>query len=179
MIRIIYPEQKPAIKTENRKEYIFCIIRKRWMSITPEEWVRQNFLQYCIHVLQYPASLIAVEKQLLIGEMKKRFDIIVYKNSAPFIIVECKEMKVLLSESTIRRVLNYNSCVQAEYMVVTNGSFCAGFKKEENRFVEINEIPFHKGAYVKNLSPQRLFYRAHPPPSREERAVPVQLFCIH
>ena len=141
MIKIIYPEQKPAIKTENGKEYIFCIIRKRWLSITPEEWVRQNFLNYLILVLNYPASLIAVEKQLLIGEMKKRFDIIVYKDSSPYIIIECKEMNVPLSESTIRQVLNYNSNVQAEYMVVTNGSFCAGFKKEGRRFVEIDEMP--------------------------------------
>ena len=141
MIKVNYPEQKPRIKTENGTEYIFCIIRKRWMSITPEEWVRQNFLHYCIHVLQYPASLIAVEKQLQIGEMKKRFDIIIYKGSSPFIIVECKEMNVHLSESTIRQVLNYNSLVQAEYMIITNGSNTAGFKKDGSGFVEVEEMP--------------------------------------
>ncbi len=141
MIKISYSDQKPAIKTENGKEYIFCIIRKRWFSITPEEWVRQNFLNYLIHILKFPASLIAVEKQLLIGEMKKRFDIIVYKASSPYIIIECKEMKVALSENTIRQVLNYNSNVHAEYMVVTNGNFCAGFQKAGSGFVEIDEMP--------------------------------------
>jgi len=141
MIKIIYPQKKPAIKKEDGKEYIFCIIRKRWLLISPEEWVRQNFLLYLIEVLKYPPSLIAAEKQLMIGEMKKRFDIIVYKDAVPFMIIECKEMNVSLSESTIRQVLNYNSNVQANYIVVTNGSYCAGFMREKDRFVEIDELP--------------------------------------
>ncbi len=141
MIKINYPEQRPSIKTENEKEYIFCVIRKRWFIITPEEWVRQNFLNYLIHVLQYPASLIAVEKQLLIGEMRKRFDIIVFKNAVPFMIIECKEMNVPLSESTMKQVLNYNSNVRAEYVVVTNGSFCTGFVRENDKFIEISALP--------------------------------------
>ena len=141
MIKIIYPDIKPSIKKEKEKEFIFCIIRKSWYSITPEEWVRQNFLLYLTHVLKFPASLIAVEKQLQIGEVKKRFDIVIYKDSLPFMIIECKEMNVPLSESTIRQVLNYNANIQAEIMVVTNGSYCAGFEKKGNEFVEIFKLP--------------------------------------
>ena len=141
MIKIIYPAQKPAIKTENGSEFIFCIIRKKWLSITPEEWVRQNFLNYLVYTLQYPASLIAVEKQLTVNEMKKRFDIIVYKDSNPFMIIECKEMNVKLSESTMRQVLRYNLSVQATYIIVTNGSYCAGFERKENGFEEIDSLP--------------------------------------
>ena len=141
MIKIEYPGVKPSVKNENGKEIIFCIIRKRWFKITPEEWVRQNFLLYLIHVLHYPASLIAVEKQLITADVKKRFDIVVYKDSVPFMIVECKEMNVLLSGNTIRQVLNYNANIQAAIMVVTNGSHCAGFEKKDNEFVEIYELP--------------------------------------
>jgi len=141
MIKIIYPEIKPLVKKEKEKELIFCIIRKRWYSVTPEEWVRQNFLLYLIHVLKFPASLIAVEKQLQIGEVKKRFDIVIYKNAVPFLIVECKEMNVPLSESTLTQVLNYNSTIQAPFMVVTNGNYCAAFEKKENKFEEVSEIP--------------------------------------
>ena len=141
MIKINYPDQKPAIKSENGKEIIFCIIRKRWFVITPEEWVRQNFLLYLIHTLQYPASLIAVEKQLTINEVKKRFDIVVYQDATPHIMVECKEMNVVLSESTIRQVLNYNSTIQAHCIVVTNGSDCAAFVNEDGKFIEIFEMP--------------------------------------
>ena len=141
MIKIIYPEIKPLVKKEKEKELIFCIIRKRWYNVTPEEWVRQNFLLYLIHVLKFPASLIAVEKQLQIGEVKKRFDIVIYKNAIPFLIVECKEMNVPLSESTLTQVLNYNSTIQAPFMVVTNGNYCAAFEKKENKFEEVSEIP--------------------------------------
>jgi hypothetical protein len=141
MIQLTYPSQRPAIKTENNREYIFCIIRKRWYIITPEEWVRQNFLNYLIYVLQYPASLIAVEKQLLIGELKKRFDIVVYKNSLPFMIIECKEMNVPLSEKTVLQVLRYNSNVQAQYIVVTNGNYCAAYFNESGKFIESTELP--------------------------------------
>ncbi len=140
MIKIEYPGVKPSVKNENGQEIIFCIIRKRWFKITPEEWVRQNFLLYLIDVLHYPASLIAVEKQLISAEVKKRFDIVVFRNSVPFMIVECKEMNVPLSENTIRQVLNYNANIQAAIMVVTNGSYCAGFEKKSNEFVEINEL---------------------------------------
>ncbi len=142
MIKLIYPENKPSIKTDNGKEFIFCNIRKRWFVITPEEWVRQNFILYLIVNLHYPASLIAVEKQLKLAEVKKRFDIVVYKGMHPFMIVECKEMNVPLSESTISQVLNYNSTIQAPYIVVTNGNYCAAFLKQENKFVEIEELPF-------------------------------------
>ena len=141
MIKIIYPAQKPMLKTEKGVEFIFCIIRKKWLVITPEEWVRQNFLNYLVQTLHYPAVLIAVEKQLLVGEMKKRFDIIVYKDSTPFMIIECKEMNVKLTENTMRQVLRYNSNVQAKYVVVTNGSYCAGFAKKENGFEEIDVLP--------------------------------------
>ena len=141
VIKIVYPEQKPQIKTAEGKELIFCIIRKKWLQITPEEWVRQNFLLFLIHVLQYPASLISVEKQLSYNQLKKRFDIVVYKASSPFMIIECKEMNVPLTESTTLQVLNYNSNVQAPYMVVTNGSFCVGFVKRNNTFEEIDQLP--------------------------------------
>lgn len=141
MIQLTYPPQRPAIKSENGKELIFCIIRKRWYIITPEEWVRQNFLNYLIYVLQYPASLIAVEKQLLIGELKKRFDIVVYRDSLPFMIIECKEMNVPLSEKTVLQVLRYNSNMQAQYLVVTNGNNCAAYFNENGKFIEISELP--------------------------------------
>jgi hypothetical protein len=142
MIKINYPDRKPSIKTESGKELIFCIIRKRWLLITPEEWVRQNFLLYLIDVLHYPASLIAVEKQLLLGDVKKRFDIVVYdKESKPFMIVECKEMNVALSESTLQQVLRYNINVKAKYLVVTNGSYCAAFKQENGSYIMEDIIP--------------------------------------
>lgn len=141
MLKIEYPVKKPAIKTSAGKDFVFCLIRKRWFLLTPEEWVRQNFLLYLVEVLKYPASLIAVEKQLQLAEIKKRFDIVVYKNSQPFIIVECKEMNVPLSENTLLQVLNYNTNIQANFMVITNGNFCIVYKKEGNNFIPSDDLP--------------------------------------
>ena len=64
MVKIDYPPYQPRIKKEGEKEYIFDAVRKRWIMLTPEEWVRQNFLHYLVHKLQYPARLIAVEKEI-------------------------------------------------------------------------------------------------------------------
>ena len=130
MIKIIYPNTKPKIKTENGIEFIFCVVRKRWFVITPEEWVRQNFLLYLHHTLGYSLQIMAVEKQIKIAEVKKRFDIVIYKKSTPYIIVECKEMNVPLTNQTITQVLNYNSIIQAPFIVITNGSYCMCFDKD-------------------------------------------------
>ena len=65
------------------KDHIFDPLRKKWIRLTPEEWVRQNFIQYLLQVKQYPPSLIAIEKEIMVGELKKRFDILVYQNSRP------------------------------------------------------------------------------------------------
>ena len=142
MIKILYPENKPSIKTEGNREFIFCMIRKRWIFITPEEWVRQNFLIYLTQVLYYPASLIAVEKQLFLGDLKKRFDIVVYnKDTQPLIVVECKEMNVPLTESVLHQALRYNTNMQAKFIVITNGNYCHAFEKHGDTMEEVNSIP--------------------------------------
>ena len=142
MIKIEYPEYKPSIRTDNGKEWIFDPFRKKWIILTPEEWVRQNFLQYLVTVLRYPPSLIAIEKEILLGDVTKRFDIVVYnRESKPYILVECKEMNVLLSESVFHQVLRYNTHMQAGIIIITNGSYCIGFKKEGEKMEEIDGIP--------------------------------------
>ncbi len=141
MIKIAYPERKPAVRVEGGKEYIFCVIRKRWMTITPEEWVRQNFLLYLIEVLHYPASLIAVEKQVQLGELQKRFDIVVYRNDVPFMLIECKEMNVPINQKTLDQVMRYNINLRAAYFIITNGTGCYGFKKEDESFGAIYSFP--------------------------------------
>ena len=145
MIKIDYPPYHPKIKNEAGKEFIFDGFRKKWILLTPEEWVRQNFLQYLVITLNYPASLIAIEKEIYLGEVKKRFDIVVYDNNTkPFIVIECKEMNVILSEKTLHQALRYNTNMQARFIIITNGSFCFAFEKINNEFVEINVLPAFK-----------------------------------
>ena len=111
------------------------------MILTPEEWVRQNFLLYMIDTLNYPASLIAVEKQLQLADLTKRFDIVLYKNDIPFMLIECKEMNVPITQKTLEQVLRYNINLQAAYFIITNGSFCYGFHKQDGLFNSINAFP--------------------------------------
>lgn len=141
MIIVHYPEPAFRIKQEEGKDYIFDAIRKRWLLLTPEEWVRQNFIQYLVQVKSYPLSLIAVEKELRLGELKKRFDILVYDNEhQPWLMVECKAPEIKLTESVLQQALRYNISVPVKYIVITNGNETMGWEKGESLEL-LNEIP--------------------------------------
>lgn len=142
MIKIEYPPYQPKIKTEAGKEFIFDEIRKRWVVLTPEEWVRQNFLQYLTQIKKYPASLIAVEKAIKLGDLTKRFDIVVYdKHTRPWMIAECKEMNVALDQSVLDQVLRYNISLHVPYLVITNGSYCIALQIQDNGLHVIDSLP--------------------------------------
>lgn len=144
MIKINYPETSFKIKKENNIELIFDAFRKRWIVLTPEEWVRQNILQYLTGTKRYPAKLIAIEKEISLGELKKRCDIVVYdRNASPWMIIECKEMNTPINSKTLEQVLRYHITLPAKYLVITNGSYCFGFEKREGHFFEIDEMPVY------------------------------------
>ncbi len=142
MIKVNYPPFALKIKQANDKDLIFDEIRKKWLIITPEEWVRQNFIQYLIQEKKYPPSLIAVEKTIVLNGLKKRCDIIIYKAEKPWMIVECKEQNVPLSEKTIQQILQYNSALPSTYLVITNGNSCYGWQIHP-QISMIAEIPFY------------------------------------
>ena len=142
MIKIEYPPYQPKIKDGSGKEFIFDEFRKRWVLLTPEEWVRQNFLQYLTQIKKYPASLIAIEKEIKLGELKKRFDILVYDtNTKPWMIVECKEINVVLDKAVLDQVLRYNISLNVPYLVITNGTYCMAFSLKESNVFEIDFLP--------------------------------------
>jgi hypothetical protein len=116
MIKIEFPTHSYKIKSETGKDVIFDECRKQWMQLTPEEWVRQNFLQYLIQTKRYPSSLIAVEREILLGDLRKRCDIVVFKNAKPWMIIECKEMNAELNEAVIKQILTYNISLQVSYL---------------------------------------------------------------
>jgi len=142
MIKIEYPSYQPKIKKVSGKEFIFDEVRKQWTKLTPEEWVRQNFLQYLMFIKKYPSSLIAIEKEIFLGDLKKRFDIVVYdKNTRPWMLIECKEMNVVLNNAVLSQVLRYNIKLKVPYVVITNGSYCYAFNNTNNLMEEINALP--------------------------------------
>lgn len=145
MIKIQYPAYQFKIKKEGGAEMIFDPFRKRWLVLTPEEWVRQNILQYLTEIKKYPAKLIAIEKEIQLGELKKRCDVVVYdRNAVPWMIIECKEMNTPVNSKTLDQVLRYHITLPAKYLVITNGSYCYGFEKKDGQFFEINELPSYQ-----------------------------------
>lgn len=143
LMNIQFPSYQPQIKEENKKEYIFDAIRKQWIRLTPEEWVRQNFINYLIIEKKYPASLIAIEKEIKVGEMRKRFDILVYKESIPWLIVECKELSTPINDAVAKQILTYNIQLQVPYLIITNGNNTKGLLISNGQYETINEIPLY------------------------------------
>jgi len=145
MINIQFPEPSFRLKNDAGKEYIFDHLRKKWLLLTPEEWVRQNFVQYLIQVMQYPSSLIALEKEIWLGELKKRFDVLIYdKDHRPWMIVECKAETITLNDETRQQALRYNITVPASFIVITNGNSTYGWHKNEGQLQAIAELPLWK-----------------------------------
>ena len=144
MIKVEYPSYQARLKKENGKELIFDSLRKRWLVLTPEEWVRQNFIQYLVQVKKYPASLIAAEKEIMLGELTKRFDLVVYNTfTRPFMIIECKEMNIALDEKVLNQALRYNISLPVPYIVITNGSNTFAFKNDNGKLTELDVLPAH------------------------------------
>ena len=131
MIAVQFPEPQFRMKMENGKQYIFDAIRKTWLLLTEEEWVRQNFVSYLTTALNYPSTVIALEKEITLNDLKKRFDILVYdRQHQPWMLVECKEPRVALNEDVLQQVLRYNISVPVQYIIITNGSTTVGWKKD-------------------------------------------------
>ena len=106
----------------NGKEQIFCEWRHRWVRLTPEEWVRQQLLHQMVERLGYPASLIAVEAAISVGETKKRCDAVVYDTTMqPQVLIECKAETVPLTQKTLDQALVYNRKLNVPYLILHNG----------------------------------------------------------
>lgn len=141
LIKIEFPVDCVSKRMQNNTQEIFDPVRKIWILLTPEEWVRQHFVQFLLS-LGYPATLIAVEKKIELGDLYKRCDIVVYsRDMKPFMIVECKQMDVPLSQQVLDQILRYHITLQPPYLIITNGAFTMGFKKENGQFLPVNEFP--------------------------------------
>ena len=145
MIKVNYPEPVFRFKEENGKEMIFDFIRKQWLLLNEEEWVRQNFIQFLVQELKYPSELIAVEKEIQLGDLKKRFDILVYdREHKPWMLVECKAGEIVLDEKVLLQVLRYNISMPANFLVITNGQFTYAWEKINGELKEIPQMPVWK-----------------------------------
>ncbi len=145
MIKVNFPEPVFRFKEENGKEMIFDFIRKQWLLLNEEEWVRQNFIQFLVQELKYPLELIAVEKEIQLGDLKKRFDILVYdRGHKPWMLIECKAGEISLDEKVLYQVLRYNISMPANFLVITNGQFTYAWEKINDELKEIGQMPVWK-----------------------------------
>ncbi len=125
---------------------IFDIIRRKYVSLTPEEWVRQHLLHFLVKERKFPQTLISVEKKVLVNNLLKRTDVVVYSvDLKPLMIAECKAPSVTLSQSVFDQTARYNMTLGVNFFLVTNGleyRFCLiDHEKKTYKFLE--EVPFY------------------------------------
>ena len=140
--KLNFPEITFRFKeNKNGGKQIFDCIRKKFVDLTPEEWVRQNLIRYLIDEKKVPTSLIAVEKQLLLNGTKRRTDIVVYNSTlTPILIVECKAPSISLNQSTINQALAYNMVLTVPFIILSNGLLHICIKYDNEKATLLKEI---------------------------------------
>ncbi|NOR27372.1 MAG: restriction endonuclease subunit R [Lutibacter sp.] len=138
------PTYKFKIKSNENKYFIFDIVRKKYVSLTPEEWVRQHIVRYLVEEKKYPISLITIEKKLTINKLTKRTDIVVFNTDGlPHIIVECKAASVNINQDAFDQIARYNLKLKANYLFVSNGlnHYYCKMDIENETYIFLETIP--------------------------------------
>ncbi|WP_046757599.1 type I restriction enzyme HsdR N-terminal domain-containing protein [Kordia jejudonensis] len=142
-----FPKYTFRFKNRENKIYIFDAIRKKFIVLTPEEWVRQHTVQFLLQEKKYPISLINVEKELTFNGLKKRYDIVIFNSDGSiFLVVECKRSTITINQQTFDQIAQYNMILEAEYLMVTNGlhHYYCTMDYEEKRYDFLRDIPDYR-----------------------------------
>jgi type I site-specific restriction endonuclease len=140
------PFEAKVRKGAGEKEEIFDPLRKRYVALTPEEWVRQHMIRFLLDRLAYPESLIAVEAQLNYNRLKKRADLVVYRRDGkPGLIVECKAPHIALTRDVLEQAAMYNMPLQVRFLVLTNGKqhHILHINREDQKFEFLDHFPHY------------------------------------
>jgi len=146
MTKLNLPDYSFRIKTEEDKTFIFDEIRKKFLLLTPEEWVRQNFIKYLIHEKGFPSSLMAIESGLKINKNIFRADLLVYnKKGIPILVVEFKAPEIKITQKAFDQIARYNIKFRAGYLIVSNGlkHYCCLLNKKEGVYSFLKNIPLY------------------------------------
>jgi hypothetical protein len=147
MMQLNLPVYPFRIKTVDGRRSIFDTFRKRWVALTPEEWVRQHFVRFLAEELGYPVALIAVERSLKINQHDFRADVVVFSRTGnPLLVVECKAPEVKIGQQVFDQVARYNLDFQVDWLVVTNGlsHYCCRLDRANNRCIFAEQIPYYE-----------------------------------
>lgn len=142
-MQLNFPSYEFRIEHKEQDLKIYDGFRKKWVILTPEEWVRQHVLAFLVQTKNYAASLIAVERSLVFNTRRKRFDILVFdKQAKPFMLVECKAPEVALSAETLMQVCTYNTVFKVPFLFISNGLSHLLFSlNEQEKYVSASEFP--------------------------------------
>jgi hypothetical protein len=144
MQKLNFPTYSFRFKNSENKVAIFDEIRKKFIILTPEEWVRQHVVQYLLQEKKYSKSYVNVEKLIKIKGLTKRYDVVVYQpNGKLFLLIECKSFDVKISQQTFDQIARYNLTLKAKYLMVTNGQnhyFCQ-MDFENEKYVFLKDLP--------------------------------------
>ncbi len=146
MMRLNLPTYSFTIKSKSNGQYIFDRIRKKYVLLTPEEWVRQNFVSYLINEKAYPPALITIEQTFAINRLNKRTDVLIHNRKAfPVMLVECKAPDVRISQKAFDQIALYNLEFSVSYLVVTNGikHFCCYMAGDLKAWTYLHDIPHY------------------------------------
>ncbi|GAB4412026.1 MAG: hypothetical protein OHK0039_17710 [Bacteroidia bacterium] len=140
-MELIFPAYPLQIEQRDGKPHIWDVIRKKWIVLQKEEYVRQHLLHYLLEARATPASRIAVEREIRYGSQRKRFDVVVFDRSGrPWLLCECKSPDVPLSEATLLQAARYNRDLEAPHFLLTNGTNLHLFSRDAHGlFQRIND----------------------------------------
>lgn len=144
MQKLNFPEFKFRFKNSENKTFIFDVVRKKFVLLTPEEWVRQQVLLFLHQIKKYPLSLINVEKKMILNGTIKRYDLVIFKpNGNLFLLVECKAPDVEINQHTFDQIARYNLLLKSDYLMVTNGfnHYYCTMDYQKNKYHFLQEIP--------------------------------------
>jgi len=147
MLKLSFPNYEFRLKKIDEKRFIFDEIRKKYIELTAEEWVRQNCIKFLINEKKYKSQLIAIEKKIILNNLTKRFDIIAYDNNGdPNLLVECKAPNIAIRQETFDQILSYNRVINSKYLMITNGiiHYYCKIDNIDNKINFLKDIPNYK-----------------------------------
>lgn len=143
-IDLNFPKFDFKIEDSEGKLSIFDSLRKKYLILTPEEWVRQHMISFLVQYRNYPKGLFSLEKEVIYNSLQKRFDILILdREGSPFLIIECKAPSITLSKKTIEQVAIYNKTIEAVFMGISNGRqhLFLKYNSETKNYDQISELP--------------------------------------
>jgi len=152
MLALNLPKYSFKIKEVEGKKMIFDRCRKKYVTLTPEEWVRQHLVEFLISEKNYPAPLIVNEATVEVNRMKKRCDTVVYnKKGLPEVVVEYKAPHICITQETFDQIAMYNFALQVNYLIVSNGMnhYCCRIDYNNQRYTFLEEIPEYELLFFK------------------------------